>query len=45
MAAGLNFVSWNGTDANGTVISGGYYFFRIQYQNGQTVTRRILLLK
>lgn len=29
MAAGLNFVSWNDTGARGTVVSGGYYFFRI----------------
>jgi len=45
MAAGLNLVSWNGTNASGAVVSAGHYFFRIQYPDGQAVIKRMLLLK
>jgi len=45
VAAGLNFVSWNGTDANGTVVSAGHYFFKVRLPNGEAITKRMLLLK
>jgi len=45
VSAGLNFVSWNGTDSNGTVVSAGHYFFKVRLPNGEAITKRMLLLK
>jgi len=43
--AGLNSVQWNGTDASGAVVSSGYYFFRVQFPNGQAVIKKMMMLK
>ncbi|MDZ7330725.1 MAG: S8 family serine peptidase [candidate division KSB1 bacterium] len=43
--AGLNSVQWNGTDAAGASVSSGYYFFRIQFPNGQSVIKKMMMIK
>ncbi|MDZ7264392.1 MAG: S8 family serine peptidase [candidate division KSB1 bacterium] len=45
LPAGLNTVSWDGRNASGNVVSGGYYFYRIQFPNGQAITRTMMMVK
>ncbi|UCH85525.1 MAG: T9SS type A sorting domain-containing protein [Candidatus Latescibacterota bacterium] len=42
--AGLNNVSWNGTDANGNRVASGAYFYRLT-SGASKVTRKMVLLK
>jgi predicted secreted hydrolase len=43
-AAGLNSVTWNGTDEHGNKVTSGVYFYRIQ-AGGLTVTKKMILMK
>ena len=45
VAAGLNSVFWNGTDANGSIVGAGYFFFKVRFPNGESMTQRMLMLK
>jgi len=42
---GPTTVRWNGTNSNGDVVSGGYYFYNIRFNNGQAITKKMLYLK
>jgi hypothetical protein len=42
--AGNHTVTWNGTDDNGSAVSSGLYFYKIQSSN-QTLTKKMLLAK
>ncbi len=42
--AGNHTVTWNGTDDNGSAVSSGLYFYKIQ-SNNQTLTKKMLLAK
>ncbi|MFZ5517544.1 MAG: PKD domain-containing protein [Candidatus Zhuqueibacterota bacterium] len=42
---GPTTVRWNGTNANGDIVSGGYYFYNIRFNTGQTITKKMLYLK
>jgi hypothetical protein len=43
-AHGTHDVTWNGTDAKGTRVGSGVYFYRLDAP-GQTLTRKMVLLK
>lgn len=45
VSEGLTTVRWNGTNANGDIVSGGYYFYKIRFNNGQAITKKMLFLK
>lgn len=42
--AGVNTVTWNGTDANGSQVASGVYFYRL-VTNSRTLTRSMILMK
>ena len=42
--AGVNSVEWDGRDANGNVVSGGVYFYRLEV-GAEILTKRMVLLK
>mgnify|MGYP000946331550 CR=1 FL=1 len=44
VAAGTHTVVWNGTDDNGTAVSSGVYFYRVE-NAGKVITKQMLLLK
>ncbi len=44
VTAGNHSVVWNGTDDNGSAVSSGLYFYKIQ-SNNQTLTKKMLLAK
>ncbi|OQY27123.1 MAG: hypothetical protein B6244_11610 [Candidatus Cloacimonetes bacterium 4572_55] len=43
--AGDYSVVWDGKDDNGSVVGTGVYFYRLQTDTGQSITRRMTLLK
>lgn len=44
MAAGSHKLVWNGTDANGSSVTSGIYFYRLNH-NGRSETRKMMLMK
>ncbi len=43
-AGGRHTIDWNGTDAHGSPLSSGIYFYRIEW-GGQTFSRKMILLR
>jgi flagellar hook assembly protein FlgD len=39
MPAGYNTVHWDGSTGNGTKVSSGMYYLRVQATDGETVVR------
>ncbi|UCD17393.1 MAG: T9SS type A sorting domain-containing protein [Candidatus Zixiibacteriota bacterium] len=42
---GYHFEAWDGTTENGSPAASGIYFYKLESNNGMTITRKMLLLK
>jgi len=43
--AGVHSVNWNSTDEKGNMVGSGNYFFKISFSNGQSMIRKMTLIK
>ena len=42
---GVQSVVWRGKDATGAQVASGLYFYRLLTEDGEVITRKMLLLK
>jgi flagellar hook assembly protein FlgD len=43
LAAGLNAMTWSGTDSNGQSVASGVYFYRLKADGFESVSKMLLL--